>query len=163
MYSGIMTTHIETELRVPEVTEIYGEPPNKKNNNTSRLKIINNTIDPDLNPYLSINGKGFLHFTTLLTGANNAITTVSEYHSVISALNRNESPDIKQTVDVKLIGSPDMFGSFLSAINPLSGLTNFNITLDDNGVSTDLSFSSRPPTLPNQESILNKIGPRLIR
>jgi len=162
MYYGIMTTHVDREIRVPEITEIYGEPPNKKNNNTSMIKVINNNIDPDLNPYMSTDGKGFLHFTTLITGDKVAITTVSGYHSVISGLNKNESTGQRQTVDVKLIGSPDMFGDFTKAITPLSGLTSFNITLDDNGVSTDLSFSSRPPALPNQESILNKIGPRLI-
>jgi hypothetical protein len=54
-----------------------------------------------------------------------------------------------------------LFGSFIPYLTPLSGLTNFNVSISDNGVETNLSFANKPPVLPNQEAILNKIGPRL--
>ncbi len=160
-YSGILTSTIETENRSPEVVEIYGEPVNRKNNNVSSIKIINNGIDPDIAPILNPYDSRFVRYTTLITGDGGLLTTVSGYHNAIKNLNGYDSTEKIKSVDISIAGFPNLFGTFKGLISPASGLTNFGLTMSDNGITTSLSFSDRPPTTPVQESIINKIGPRI--
>lgn len=160
-YSGILTSTIETENRSPEMVEIYGEPVNRKNNNVASMKVINNGIDPDIAPILNPNESRFVRYTTLMTGDGNMITTVSGYHNAIKNLNTYDAIDKIKSVELSIAGFPNLFGSFTDYISPTRGLTRFGLSMSDNGVTTDLSFSDRPPILPKQEAIINKIGPRI--
>ena len=66
----------------------------------------------------------------------------------------NDGPT--ETINVKVDGiSYDTLWPF---INPASGLTSFNITVDGEGMSTDLVFSSHPPKLPKRDVWMQKFN-----
>lgn len=160
-YKGILTSDIEIENRSPEINEIFGEPTNIKNNVCASVKVINNTIDPNLQPQLDPYSSEFLSYITVVTGDNQIITTVSGYHNFIKQLNNYEVTGVTKSVDLSLAGTPDFFGTFKTYLSPLYGLNKMSIGVTDNGVVTSLSYADRPPQPPKQESILNKIGPRI--
>lgn len=158
MYYGLMKTNVETETRQPKTVEIYGEPFSGWNPAAS-IKVINNEISPDLDPFLNGDNNQFLIYTSLISGSNTqAVVTISGYHSVISGLNSYQSTGASQSIDLSIAGPPNNLAGIL---NPSAGLTSFSISIGNGGVSTQLSFKSKPPTLASQETILNKITARL--
>lgn len=161
-YSGIYSSDIYTEYRIPALTKIYGEPVNVSQNNTSAIKILNNSTDNTLNPILDPLTTQVKSYITVLDGVGDSIIrTPEQYYNYIKNLNNYNLNTPMKSVRMTLAGSPGQFGNFLPYLNPLSGLQNINLTISDNGVKTDLSFSDRPKVLPRQESLLNKIGPRI--
>lgn len=160
-YRGVLTSNVEVENRTPEIVEIFGEPTSSKNNRAASIKLINNSVDPDLQPQLDPYSSRFLNYMTVITGDSQVITTVSAYHDLVKQLNGYQMLTPTKSVELSLAGSPNNFGSFISYLNPSSGLNKINMSVSDNGVTTTMSFSDRPPHLPKQESILNKILARL--
>jgi hypothetical protein len=160
-YRGILTSDVELENRTPEIVEIYGEPVNTQFNKTAGIKIINNTVDPDLQPQLDPFSSRFWAYMTVITGDASVVTTVSQYHDLIKRLNNYELVNPMKTVDLTLAGTPNDFGHFKDYLNPNYGLNKMSLSVNDNGMTTVLSFADRPKILPKQESILNKIGPRM--
>jgi hypothetical protein len=67
----------------------------------------------------------------------------------------------KKSISLKIIGMN--YGLLNDYLNPKSGLTSFNVYINDNGVFTDLSFENRPAQKPKPEAIIQKIGPQKIR
>jgi hypothetical protein len=160
-YRGILTSTIDLENRTPEIVEIYGTPVNAKNNQTTSLKIINNVVDPDLQPQLDPYSMRFWAYMTVITGDAQIITTVAKYHEMVKQLNNYELTTPMKTVELSLAGSPNNFGNFKQYLSPDMGLNKLSMSVGDNGMVTALTFSDRPKHLPKQESILNKITPRM--
>lgn len=162
LYSGIMTTTVDMEVRSPELTEIYGEPTNMKGNNTASIRVINNNIDTDIQPIFNPYVSRFTKYVNAYTGnQSQQIVTVKQYHDLISGLNRYQAINPVKNVNLSIVGTPNSFGTFTDVLNPSNGLNSMNIRTTDQGVQTELVFADRPPVLPNQEQILNKIGPRI--
>lgn len=162
-YIGILNTNINRDIRTPPFLEIYGSPVNVTENNTISVKTINNTIDPDVQPILDPNTRKFIKYATVYSGqgGSNVLHSIQDYHNFVAGLNSYQSSYPMKSASFSVIGSPNLFGDFIGVVNPKSGLNNFNITISDNGIETNLSFANRPPVLAKQEAILNKIGPRL--
>lgn len=160
-YRGILTSTIDLENRTPEIVEVYGSPVNAKNNPTTSVKVINNTVDPDLQPQLDPFSMRFWAYMTMITGDAQIIATVQQYHNFIKKLNNYELTTPMKSVDVSLAGTPEHFGTFQQYLSPNAGLVKLSMSVNDNGVITALSFSDRPRVLPKQEAILNKISPRI--
>jgi hypothetical protein len=170
-YSGIWNANVTIEDRMPERMEIYGEPPAGMNA-TAGVKVINNTIDPDMDALLDPDGRGFI--TKMYDQDGDAIQTIEQYHNVIAYGDTRGRPNPaggldnysvvtpNNKIDLKLAGSLLNFPLFSRYCEPRNGLTSVNVSLSDGGVQTSLTFSDRPPQAPQQESILNKIGPRMI-
>jgi hypothetical protein len=161
-YKGILTSDVEVEHRSPEIVEIFGEPINTTNNSAAGIKIINNNIDPDLQPQLDPFSSRFVSYITVVTGDSQIITTVSGYHNFIKQLNNYQATGVSKSIELSLAGTPDFFGSFKNYLKPIYGLNKMSIGVTDNGVVTSLSYADKPPQPPKQESILNKISPRIV-
>jgi hypothetical protein len=161
-YKGIMSSSVEIENRSPEICEIFGEPVNKAQNSSAGIKIINNTIDSDLQPQLDPFTSRFVSYLTVVTGDSQVITNVEGYHNFIKQLNNYEVTGASKSIELSLAGTPDYFGTFKNYLQPIYGLNKISISVTDNGVVTNLSYADRPPQLPKQEAILNKIGPRIV-
>lgn len=160
-FNGLLQTDINTNLRLPAKNQIYGSPIFSANNNTSSLKLINIQSDDSLNPILNPFNNEIVSYMTVLTGNGSVILTPAQYYLFLKNLNNYELNEPMKNVNFSLAGPPSQFGNFLSCLNPSSGLTQMSISISDNGVKTNLSFSDRPKELPKQEAILNKIGPRI--
>ena len=160
-YRGVLTSTVDLENRTPEIVEIFGSPVNSKNNTTTSSKIINNSVEPDLQPQLDPFSMRFWSYMTVITGDAQIITTVSQYHQFVQQLNNYELTTPTKSVELSLAGAPSNFGNFLQYLTPNSGLNKLSMSVTDNGLVTNLSFADRPKHLPKQESILNRITPRI--
>lgn len=161
-YKGIMSSSVEVENRSPEICEIFGEPTNITKNVSAGIKVINNTVDSDLQPQLDPFSSRFVSYLTVVTGDSQIVTSVEGYHNLIKQLDGYEITGASKSIELSLAGTPDYFGGFRDYLKPIYGLNKMSISVTDNGVVTSLSYADRPPQLPKQESILNKIGPRII-
>jgi hypothetical protein len=160
LYYGVMTTDVKEETRSPQSVEIYGEPVNKIGNSSSSIKVINNEINSDLDPMLDARTNTFISYTTLISPSGaSSITSIRDYHSTISGLNENSSNKPIDSISFSIIGMPT--GASLNFLTPQSGLSNYSVSISENGVKTSLTFNSKPKTPPKQEVILNKITARL--
>lgn|GEM_PF-6040210 len=160
-YNGILTSQVDIDNRTPEIVDIFGTPVNALNNNTASLKIINESVDPDLQPLLDPFSSRFFSYMTVITGTGSIVTNAQQYYQFVKNLNNYEMTTPWKTVEMSLAGSPSSFGAFLPYLSPNSGLTKISMSVNDNGVTTNLSFSDRSKILPRQESVLNKIVARL--
>tara|TARA_Y100000593_G_C4323486_1_gene345312 strand:- start:3923 stop:6844 length:2922 start_codon:yes stop_codon:yes gene_type:complete len=64
-----------------------------------------------------------------------------------------------QTFSFKMVGLD--FRTIAAWMNPQAGLNSMSIGLDENGVFADISFATRPPALPKQDLLLQKVGARI--
>ena len=69
--------------------------------------------------------------------------------------------NMKKSLSLKIIGMN--YGLLSNYLNPSSGLTSFNVYLNDNGVFTDLAFENRPAQKSKPEVIMQKVGPQKAR
>jgi hypothetical protein len=171
-YNGIWNAKVTIEDRIPEITEIYGEPMNTgplKGNPTTSIKVINNTIDPDLSAMLDPQSNEFV--TKIYDAHGDEIKTIEEWHKYIAngipggrGLNNYDVREPTSQIDFKLAGSVKEFPNFIAKgyAHPRHGLTSYNVSLTEAGLQTDMTFASRPPVAPELEAILNKIGPRIM-
>ena len=161
-YSGIYSSEISTQYRIPAFAKVYGEPVNSKNNNTASFKLVNNQADSTMNPVLDPLTNQVKSYVTVLDGVGGSIIKTPEaYYEYVKALNDYNLLTPTKEITLSLAGPPSQFGSFAGYLTPSSGLQQFNLSVTDNGVKTDLVFADRPKILPKQESILNKIGARI--
>lgn len=160
-YRGVLTSNIEMENRSPEIVEIYGEPVNSINNNTSTIKVLNNSVDPDLQPQLDPYSSRFFSYLTVITGDSSVVTTISQYHELIKRLNFNELTNPMKTVDLVIAGAPSDMGNFSGYLSPDYGLNKMSLSVGSQGVTTSLSYADRAKVLPKAESVLNKINVRI--
>jgi hypothetical protein len=183
-YSGIWNAKVGIEDRIPELTEIYGEPIAKPDQNgkwsnpTTSIKVINNNIDPDLEAGLNPDTNSFI--TKIFDQGGTQLTTVKQWHDFVAGYSDPNTNAYKKGLDdhsvleptkqisLRIAGSVREFPEFhkgdgkISYAHPYYGLTNYTISLTEAGLQTDLSYASRPPQAPELESILNKIGPRTV-
>ena len=87
-----------------------------------------------------------------------AIDITNKEKSVAQGMALSSKP--LENISFKIIGTD--FSEISSYMNPESGLTNFSIYLDDNGIFSDFTFQSRPPIPPNSEIIMEKVSTRKI-
>ena len=93
-------------------------------------------------------------------GYNLSQISLDDYWQRLSANNRaNITVTLPQrTLSFRQFGTNATLLGFLS---PVYGLTNMNLTLDQDGSYMDFSFSNRPAKLPSVDALKNKIGPAL--
>jgi hypothetical protein len=170
-YSGIWTAEQTLEDRMPETVEIYGNPP-ATHNPTAGVRIVNNTVDPDLGAIMDPDAKGFI--TQMYDNYGQQIETIEGFHNHVahghqwgpdyrgSEKGLNDFSVIKpnKKIDLRLAGSLMDFPYFREYCYPAYGLQDLSISFSDQGVQTSLSFADRPAQAPQMEGILNKIGPK---
>jgi len=93
------------------------------------------------------------------------VVSLPQYYSFLLGIEQSADQPGEQ-IDIRLDGTefdtllnPGGAGSYLS---PTYGLSSFSISLDGQGISTNLSYRSRPKKLPKRDVLLQKIGPRAI-
>ena len=161
-YNVIYSSNVETEYRIPAYATVYGTPVNITGNNTSSFKLVMNTVDNILDPVLDPLTSEVKSYITVLDGSGDSIIkTPAQYYNYVKNLNQYSLLTPTKEVTMSLAGPPSQFGGFTGYLTPASGLQSITVGVTDKGVKTDLVFADRPKVLPKQESILNKIGPRI--
>ncbi len=66
----------------------------------------------------------------------------------------------KETITLKVDGTE--FDKLKDLLTPAKGLSSFTVSVGSDGISTDITYLSRPAKLPKRDVLLQKIGPRAI-
>ena len=96
---------------------------------------------------------------THLNPPQNEVVSLPQYYSFVLGTMQS-ADDPSESISVKVDGTE--FDDLTDYLTPAYGLSSFNIVLDGEGLSTDLSFRSRPAKLPKRDVLMQKIGPRAI-
>lgn len=138
----------------PPVKTIYGEPPYSPTN-TMATKVVDYDITSDLEAVMDNNDavNQFIYSPT-----NQTIMTASQYYAALANLNNFVVPPQKS---VKVTVARTDLGSLGLNLSPANGLTSINLSLSDGGVQSELTYATRPPTLPKADAIYPKIKYRL--
>ena len=156
-YIGYWKSNTVYKGTYPKIIEIKGACPSELSiGNVMETRVLDVDLTQDLDP--SLTGGRFVSQFLVRNSLRDTPVTLEEYYNFLNPINLSvDSP--AQSINIKLDGlefsklAPEF-------INPMEGLTSFNITVDSEGVSCDLSFNTRPIKLPKKEVIFQKLGPR---
>jgi hypothetical protein len=88
--------------------------------------------------------------------------TLEDYHkSIKNFLTSKDQEHLRPTENLSfsLVGSYYDIEKLRYYLNPSKGLTEFNISFGQDGLTTSFTFSTRPSQLPEQETTMRKLGP----
>lgn len=145
---------------------VMGEPPipqELKDRNVMGTRIIDFDATPDLDALESTAAGQFQEQLVInnstLNPPQNEVVSLPQYYSFLLATSVS-AEDPSEQIELKLDGTEfDTLAPLLTAEN---GLSSFNISLDGEGVSTSISFRTRPKQLPKRDVLMQKIGPQAI-
>jgi len=155
-YFGFFINNRIFKTTYPPVKAIYGTPPANPTNAMS-VRVIDYDITPDIEAVVDNNDAVNQY---IYSSTTNTIMSATAYYNALSALNNLIVPPqktVKISVarsDVQNLGIP---------LTPASGLTAMNINISDGGVQTELTYSTRPPSVPKPEAVYAKVKYRLYR
>ena len=157
-YSGLLTTNLSVQVRNPEIVEVHGNYWSGISN-VAKVQQINNEIDQDIEQQVNPVSKTF--FKPVYDMQGNRISSVSGYHNLITGMSENSNRNPNLSLTFEIVGDAAEVSNFKNALTPASGLSNFSYSLGQEGYRTNVTFASKPKTLPKREAILNQIRPRL--
>lgn len=157
-YSGLLTTNLSVQVRSPEIVEVHGNYWSGISN-VAKVQQINNEIDQDIEQQVNPVSKTF--FKPVYDMQGNRISSVSGYHNLITGMSENSNRNPNLSLTFEIVGDAAEVSNFKNALTPASGLSNFSYSLGQEGYRTNVTFASKPKTLPKREAILNQIRPRL--
>ena len=154
-YGGYEQIDTTTRFTVPGQKLVFGNIDNI-DNNTLALNVIESDITNDLDP---TDGSTIINMfvpngTNLFTK-----TTPAAYHADLTQKLVNSITSDRKNITISVIGMK--LGDLTSFITPDKGLTNFSISLNENGATTQIGFANRPKVLPKREAISQKIAPTI--
>lgn len=134
----------------PKEVNIEGTPMGNPIGNVMENRVMDHDVTNLLDPQPE--GNGFKQQFVINGAAPQDLAGVKQGLKDLALSNAGPT----ETINVKLDGiSYDTLWPF---INPASGLTSFNISVDGEGMSTDLVFSSHPPKLPKRDVWMQKFN-----
>jgi hypothetical protein len=134
----------------PKEVNIEGAPMGAPIGNVMENRVMDHNVTNLLDPQPE--GNGFKQQFVINGNAPRDLAGVKQGLAGLSASNDRPA----ETINVKLDGIS--YDTLWPYISPAWGLTSFNITVDGEGMSTDLVFSSHPPKLPKRDVWMQKFN-----
>jgi hypothetical protein len=174
-YKGFWVSEQEEKGTTMKKQIVMGEPPvpdQLKSANVMATRIIDIDATPELDA-LEATTAGKFEERLVVTNSHLSppqpeVVSLPQYYTFVQGIAQSaDQPG--ETINVKLDGTEfDTFretlpdGTSVNLLTPANGLATFTISLDGEGISTSLSFRSRPKKLPKRDVLLQKIGPRAL-
>jgi len=98
-------------------------------------------------------------FDRIIVDETGKSMSFGQYYQKLIQLEKNEVRNPSETFDIVIEGTE--YSTLADLMVPENGLTSFAVNIGTEGITTNLSFASRPKTLPKKEAILPQVGPRL--
>ena len=164
-YIGYVKAEMTYRGTYPRQVDILGTPPaptqNLWDSNYMQADIMDVDATSELDPHLGTNGmvQKFLIF-----GQSNSLDINGLYTLLKSGLSSSvtmrttggSAPN--QRMNLTIDGTD--YDTVSGFINPQYGLVGFSLSLDGEGMTSNLEFANRHPKPPKRETIMQKIGPR---
>ena len=173
-YKGFWVSDQQEKGYYPEKRVVMGEPPlpeELKNANGGRgvmeTRIIDMDVTQDLES-LEIDQRGKYEENLVVENPFNLdangnptreIVSLPQYYKFMEAITQS-ADSTNEKIDVRVDGTE--FDTLTQYMTPANGLSSFNVSIDSEGITTDLSFVSRPKKLPKRDVLMQKLGPRAI-
>ena len=154
-YSGYEQIDSATRFTVPGQKLVFGNIDNI-DNNTLALNVIESDITNDLDP---TDGSTILDMYVPDGATGFTKTSPAAYHADLTKKLVNSITSDRKNITISIIGMK--LGDLNNFITPDKGLTNFSISLNENGATTQIGFANRPKVLPKREAISQKIAPTI--
>jgi hypothetical protein len=159
-YIGYWKSDVAFKGTYPKMIDIMGAPANPVGN-VMETRVIDVDATQDIDP-LEV-GNGFVQ-QFAVNGFGGAPITLATYYGLIASMNQSATFE-GETINVKIDGTEfdTLVGGAVNYLSAAAGLTSFNITMDGEGLTSDLTFSNRPPKMPKRDILMQKVGPRAIQ
>jgi len=153
-YRGFWKSDVTFRGTYPKEIEILGAPALPAGN-VMQTKVVDVDITQEMNPP----DMGISSQYVVRNALSATPISLAQYYAEIATMNQ-QSTFPGETINVKLDGM--QFDGLVSGglLSPSAGMVNFNITMDAEGMSTDITFSSRVPKMPKRDVWMQQIGPR---
>ena len=153
-YIGYWKSDVTFRGTYPKEIDILGAPASPAGN-VMETRVIDVDVTQEMNPPAMGIHSNFVVRNTLSATP----ITLAQYYAQIASMNQ-QSFFPGETINVKLDGIE--FDGLITQglLNPAAGMVNFNVSMDAEGMSTDLTFSSRVPKMPKRDVWLQQVGPR---
>jgi hypothetical protein len=151
-YIGYWKSDLSFKGTYPKMIDIKGAPSTSVGN-VMETRVIDVDATQDVDPLET--GQGFVQQFAIL--GSGGVIDLATYYGLIASMNQSATFE-GETINVKIDGTE--FNTLVPFLTAAAGLTSFNITMDGEGLSSDLTFSNRPPKMPKRDVMMQKIGPR---
>ncbi|MAF43803.1 MAG: hypothetical protein CMI54_06520 [Parcubacteria group bacterium] len=172
-YVGHWKSDITEKGTYPKKQIVMGEPPLKDEiGNVMATRVVDSDVTQDLDTLElgdPTGGRGAFHEQLVVSNPYNVhpatgvpipeVVDLPTYYSFLSGVT-NSADKPNQSINIKVDGTE--FDTLTGFMTPSFGLASFTVSLSSDGISTDLTFVSRPKKLPKRDVLLQKIGPRAI-
>lgn len=142
----------------PKQIDILGYPP-PPGANVMETRILDADVTNQLDP--QHDGNGFQQTFIVRGAAQTSPITLAQYYNLLSTTSLGWTGDTEH-INVKIdgvdYGGEGGSASLYPFLNPQSGLTGFNITVDGEGMVSDITFDSRPPKPPKRDVFIQKLN-----
>ena len=152
-YIGFWKSEVNIRGTYPKRIEIMGSPATNVGN-VMETRVVDIDATQDLDP---LGSNMFVDQFIIRNQITPTPIDINTYYQEIASMDR-DSIFPTESINVKIDGIE--FDTLYGLIGPGSGLTGFSITMDSEGMSTDLTFSNRPSKMPKRDVIMQKVGPR---
>ena len=155
-YFGYFLIDKNVKYTVPKFVQIFGDLKENLNQNTMSLNVIQTDISNDIDAFIDKDGNAIIDAPSPIVDNNGNLDFLSmspaNYHNYYHQRLSFSINSTNEIISCRLIGMD--FGDLANYLTPSKGLNNFQITSSENGIFTDLEFSTRPMKLPKEESLL---------
>ena len=155
-YYGYFLIDKNVKYTVPKFVQVFGDLKENLNQNTMSLNVIQTDISNDIDAFIDKDGNAIIEAPSPIVDNNGNVSFLSispaNYHNYYHQRLSFSINSTNEIISCRLIGMD--FGDLANYLTPSKGLNNFQITSSENGIFTDLQFSTRPMKLPKEESLL---------
>ena len=154
-YYGYVIVNKNIKYTTPKVIKVIGDLNENLSQNTMSINVVQSDITSDIDAYIDPDGNSIIQapYPIGVGGdLNFKSLTPESYHDYVHSRINYSISSPNEIVSCKLVGLD--FGDLVDYLNPGKGLTRMQISSSENGIFVDLEFSTRPKTLPKQESLL---------
>ena len=158
-YIGFWKSEVTMRGTYPKRIQVRGSPA-RYVKNVMETRVVDTDVTQDLDPVGNRLDDVFV-IRNLITPTP---IDLDKYYQELNNIDR-DSTFPTESINVKIDGIE--FDTLYTLIYPSgnstgasNGLTGFSITMDSEGMSTDLTFSNRPAKPPKRDVIMQKVGPR---
>jgi hypothetical protein len=158
-YVGYWKSDVTFRGTYPKEMDVLGQPPGGTITGPVGNVMSTKVVDVDVTQELNPPAMGVKTQFVVRDALSTTPIDLQTYYGHIASMNQ-QSVFPGETINVKIDGLE--FDGLISAglLGPASGLTSFNISLDGEGMSTDLTYSSRVSKMPKRDIWMQQIGPR---
>ena len=162
LYLANYKEHVKSAYYTPKIEEFLGDERLTSVGNVSEVRVTLNDVasnDPIFSAKNPITGETIVLTKIYIHGVG--FLTLEDYHRFVQSFSDQGNLDpVKHSIDVTF-GNAD-FGPLAFYLNPSYGLNKLSCSIDAQGVTATVGWTSRPATPPSQDVFTKEIAPQIV-